>query len=301
MSQPLRISPATIQEFFLKIKENFFIPVNTYKTTVFLCGADIKQKDKIRGQVADALSLSRFSHMIDIVYPEDIFDELLYNPRSNNLLSLENLLADSVDAVVVIPESPGSFTELGAFANNERLRKKLICVVDRKYKKNKSFINQGPLRLIREVNKERVMFIDTSNIEIEVSKLSRVLLHLKKDQYLKRSHERINLLQLDNFLLPFIYLFDPADTQVLQDIVYCATKDEENSYQMTMTALTSLSKKRFIEQTESGVKLTQLGNRRFFEFKKRSSRIKIQKETNILDSLRIRILNFRLRNKALTV
>ena len=83
---------------------------------------------------------------------EDIFDELLYSSKTKDLLSLEALLAESVDAIVLIPESPGSFAELWAFANDERLRKKMICVVDKKYKKDKSFINQGPLKLVKKEN-----------------------------------------------------------------------------------------------------------------------------------------------------
>ena len=105
-----------------------------------------------------------YSSNYDLIYPEDIFDELLYSSNSTDLLSLENLLADSVDAVVVIPESAGSFAELGAFANNEKLRSKMICVVDIKYKRDKSFINQGPIKLVRSVNKDAIVYIEESNL-----------------------------------------------------------------------------------------------------------------------------------------
>ena len=111
---------------------------------MFLCGADISMKDKLRYKIANEFKYFWNSYWYEIIYPEDIFDELLYSSRSKDLLSLENLLADSVDVILMIPESPGSFAELGAFANNEKLRAKIVCIIDEKYKKNKSFINQGP-------------------------------------------------------------------------------------------------------------------------------------------------------------
>ena len=144
-----------------KIREDIYMPANSFKTTIFLCGADIKQKDKIRFKIAEEIKNGwRSSRYYDIIYPEDIFDELLYSSKKRDLLSLEALLADSVDAIVLIPESPGSFAELGAFANDEKLRKKLICIVDKKYQKNKSFINQGPLNLVKKENKQGLIFIN---------------------------------------------------------------------------------------------------------------------------------------------
>ena len=135
------ISKADCINISNKIREDIYRPAYSFKTTIFLCGADISQKDKMRFKIAEALADWRFFN--DIIYPEDIFDELLYSSKTKDLLSLEALLADSVDAIVLIPESPGSFAELGAFANDEKLRKKLICVIDKKYKKNYNYTRGG--------------------------------------------------------------------------------------------------------------------------------------------------------------
>src|SRR5690606_18990715 len=136
-----------------------------FKTSIFLCGADISQKTTIRFKIAKALTDSHHYNLhYDLIYPEDIFDELLFSSHSPDLLSLENLLADSVDAVIMIPESPGSFTELGAFASNEKLRAKLVCVIDEKYKKTKSFISQGPLKLVKKTNKTNIVYVNFDNI-----------------------------------------------------------------------------------------------------------------------------------------
>jgi hypothetical protein len=96
-----------------KIRRDIFEPAFTFKTTIFLCGKNINDKDSIRYKVAEILK-TRYSYAskFDLVYPEGIFEDLLYGSNATDLLSLENLLADSVDAVVVIPESAGSFAEL---------------------------------------------------------------------------------------------------------------------------------------------------------------------------------------------
>lgn len=81
--------------------------------------------------------------------PEGLFDELILSDKLN-LIDLEDVLADSVDAVVMCVESDGSVAELGAFATNERLARKLFVVVNRDKRSEKSFINLGPLRYMRD-------------------------------------------------------------------------------------------------------------------------------------------------------
>ncbi len=290
------ISKADSIRIAQKIRDDIYRPAYTFKTTVFLCGADINQKDKIRFKIAKALK-SEFWY--DIIYPEDIFDELLYSSKTKDLLSLEGLLAESVDAVVLIPESPGSFAELGAFANDEKLRKKLICVVDEKYKKDKSFINQGPLKLVKKANPFGLVFIDTNNVLTEAVKLISSLKKMKKAS--TKKGDKISLLQLENFLLPSIYLLEPASKNTLVNLVAAAAEDEKNSFQTTTTALTILIKKKKIQLTTEGYKLTKLGLEFFFAFQKTRTRIKRQEETIEIDNIRLEILNLKNRKKKLKV
>lgn len=288
------ISKADCNRISNKIRDDIYKPAFNFKTTVFLCGADITQKDKIRYKIAEAL---KWRFWADIIYPEDIFDDLLYSSKTNDLLSLEGLLADSVDAIVLIPESPGSFAELGAFANDEQLRSKLICIVDKKYRKDKSFINQGPLRLVKKANPFGLVFIDPEEIDEEIDRLISSLRKMKRASA-KRGDE-ISLLQLENFLLPSIYLLEPVSKEILVSLVASATKDELNSFQTTTTALTTLIKKKQIQLTVNGYKLTTLGLETFFAFQKTKSRIKRQDEIIEIDNLRLEILNLKYRNKKL--
>ena len=282
-----------------KIRNDVFKPVNTYKTTIFLCGADISKKDKMRYQIAQSLNSLLYSFQYDIIYPEEIFEELLFGSRGNDLLSLENLLAESVDAIVLIPESPGSFAELGAFANNEKLRSKLICIIDDKYKKDKSFINKGPLKLVSKTNKHALIFVNPNEIPKEVAKLNTSLKKMKKNS--SKVSDKITLLQIDNFLLPSVYLLEPVSKTTLINLVGFATDDEANAFQTTTTALTILTRKKQVELTSNGYKLTQLGVKDFLSFRKTSSRIKTQKETVAIDELRLDIINLINRGKKLAV
>ena len=279
-----------------KIRDDIYKPAYGFRTTVFLCGADINKIDGIRYKIAKALTREFW---YDIIYPEDIFDELLYSSKTKDLLSLEGLLAESVDAIVIIPESPGSLAELGAFANDEKLRKKLICVVDKKYKKDKSFINQGPLKLVKKTNPFGLVFIDPSDIENEKDKLISALKKMKKVS--AKTDDKISLLQLENFLLPSIYLLEPVSKDVLINLVASAAADEKNSFQTTTTALTILIKKKQIHLTNEGYKITKLGLENFFAFQKTQTRIKRQSEKIEMDNIRLEILNLKNRKKKLKV
>lgn len=281
-----------------KIKDEIFKPAFTFKTTVFLCGADINQKDTIRHKISQSL-LKNSGLWFDLIYPEDIFDELLYSSKTIDLLSLEGLLADSVDVIVIIPESPGSYSELGAFANDEKLRKKLICVVDKKYKKYKSFINQGPLKLVKKENNYALIYIDSEENPLKLDKLVWAMKKMKKSSIKK--DEKLSLLQLENFILPSIYLLEPVTKQTLISLVSSATKDEQNSFQTTTTALTILIKKNLVKLSNDGYKLTRLGLEKFFAFKKTKTRIKRHSEKINIDNIRLEILNLKNRNKKLEV
>ena len=299
MSIPIKVSDEDCKKLAQKIRDDFYKPLNTFKTTIFLCGADISMKNKLRYKISNEFRSFWNSYWYEIIYPEDIFDELLYSSKSKDLLSLENLLADSVDVILIIPESPGSFAELGAFTNNEKLRTKIVCIIDENYKKNKSFINQGPIKLVKKANKKGVLFIDPNYLSNEIDEIKSAINFTRKNSAVKT--KSVNLLQLDSFLLPTIYLLEPINDLTLGKIVGEAIDDISNSFEATRTALTTLTKKKAVEFTIDGYKLTDLGLEQFEKLRKISSRIKVQDETEALDKLRLEILNFKLRNKKMKI
>jgi len=293
---PSKASDRELQRLSKTIRDEIFVPVNSYKTTVFLCGGDANDKNTMRGKLAKELTSFWNSYLYDIIYPEDIFDELMYGYKAKDLLSLENILAESVDALVIVPESPGSFSELGAFANDEKLRDKIVCVQDEQYRKKKSFINDGPIRLIKKSQNGEVIFVSPDNIEKGIPKIKAALNKLKKTN--SKTVSYISLIQLENYLLPTIYLMEPVPKEILERMVANVSSDPEYSFQKTTTALTILSKKNLVSITPDGYCLTSSGIETFNRLKQ-SGKTRISIKVDKLDSIRLEVLNWKYRGRRL--
>ena len=115
---------------------------------VFFCGG--ADKNNIRNRVRTYLEKERFQ----VLYPEDLFMDMLNRDKNSDLLEYENLLADSADVVCIICESMGSAVELGAFVQSEKFEQKLIVCMNQKYARDKSFIMMGPVKHLEKKNKE---------------------------------------------------------------------------------------------------------------------------------------------------
>lgn len=272
------------------IRDKIYVPLYEKKTTVFLCGADLKDKEKGRAKVAGLL---KDHSKYEILYPEDLFEELLAGQGQYSLLSLENILADSVDVVIIIPESPGSFAELGAFSNNVKLVKKLICISQNKYKQDKSFINYGPYRLVKEGKTGKIIYINFSDIDSSTEskkifkKINDIVLKIKK---LTPSEKGVaNILESENFILPCIYLIDHLNNLQLYKLLEHATEKDIKLCEISVkAAIGRLLYKRHITRTTIGYKVTSEGA------------IHIQKmfPHSYLDKLRVETLNVQNRRNA---
>ncbi|MFZ4832192.1 hypothetical protein [Rouxiella sp. Mn2063] len=95
--------------------------IDDSKRIIFICGKDKTDTESYRFRVS--AFLETFSHY-QLAFPEDLFEDLLEGQANHSLLSLETQLADAVDLIILIPESPGSFAELGAFTTLPGLAKK---------------------------------------------------------------------------------------------------------------------------------------------------------------------------------
>jgi hypothetical protein len=108
---------------------------------IFLCGG---AKSLVRDRVAEYL---RKRKNLLVFYADDVWAQMSSAP-GQNALSMEQRLAELADLVALVVESPGTFAELGAFSIHPVLRKKLLPILDLKYKDDPSFINTGPVRWI---------------------------------------------------------------------------------------------------------------------------------------------------------
>lgn len=264
-----------------------------YKTTIFLCGADPDTSTSVRAQLDKAIRTRPFWYRYDVFYPEDLFEELLVGPGHQDLITLENILADSVDAVVLIIESWGAVAELGSFASNEKLRKKLVVISDRKHRRSKSFINYGPLRLMSDTNEGEVVFGDFNSpldllpdIRRKVAKVRRAT-----DKTLGVK----NVVQAHHFVMSCVYLLEPVTGDDLLELVMHASEEEEKVAEaLTAGALSVLMKRREIETHADGYRLSDIGARTFLRLGLKG-RTKYSVDLSAMDLIRVDVLNSQLR------
>lgn len=154
-----------------EIYQKIFCKIQNGNVDLFLCGAASTKgknsyRDSLRRKLEKNVSLS-------ILYPEDMFMELL-NRKKYDLLTLEKFLADNSDLIVIVCESPGSFTELGAFVNNSDTLEKVVVLLQTKYKNAKSFIRQGPVEYVRKKNKNNVIYFN-NNVDEATEKIQKYI------------------------------------------------------------------------------------------------------------------------------
>jgi hypothetical protein len=265
------------------VKERIFVPRSDKKVTIFLCGGEISNLNNGRAKMAAILSkYPRY----ELLYPEDLFDDLLAGQGQHSLLKLENILADSVDAIVLFPESPGSFAELGAFSNNEELAKKMVVVANKKFKSDKSFINYGPNRLIKSSKTGKITNISYEHLsdENEQHRIYRrvndyVAIIRKKYPVAK---DVANILEAEHFILPCIYLLDQVSNVRLYKLMGFATSQDDSLCEIaSRSALGRLAQKRFITKVSLGYQVTDLG----------SEYVRNTFQSVYLDKARIELLN----------
>lgn len=175
---------------------------NTFNQScyVFLCGG--AKKDNIRNNIKKLLENRKFQ----ILYPEDLFMEMLNRDKRADLLEYENFLADNADVICIICESMGSAVELGAFVQNENIKKKMVVVINQKYSRDKSFIMMGPVKHLRNAFPDHVITYKPNQLAELSQSLHKVFLRLHKRF---RSNRNCSFDELSAFIafLPIVVYF----------------------------------------------------------------------------------------------
>ena len=179
---------------------------------VFVAGGS--QRGAARSRVAKGLRLlngnsrARY-HEIYVYYPEDYFTTLAQRLKGN-LLELERVMAEHVDLVILCPESPGSFSELGAFANVKTIREKTYIIQSEAYAKKPSFINLGPIRTIERHGRSRVLRIDTAS-PMAVNRACQQIVrdHSKRSAY-------VGMFEAQRALVVALYMLEAVEDAALK-------------------------------------------------------------------------------------
>ena len=163
-----------------EIYEHLYKKLSNNHTDIFLCGKNLKDSQpNIRSYIYKRLMNE--PNLI-IFFPEKVFAEYFNINKNTDYLELENLLAENVDFVCIACESEGSFVELGAFSNSQNLKEKLIILNNKKFKNEPSFINQGPIKHLKKINKDSIIYYTETDLDKICEKLkNKFKANLKED------------------------------------------------------------------------------------------------------------------------
>jgi hypothetical protein len=72
---------------------------------------------------------------------------------------------DHAHAIIMLPSSPGSFLELGAFSFDEKICRKMLIIIDEKYKDDPpNYLNSGPLQSASHRG-SRIEYLDYASVD----------------------------------------------------------------------------------------------------------------------------------------
>ena len=127
---------------FEKVKSRFF-------TFVFLCGGN-RETCTSRSLLSSVLLRNADVKLI--------ISENLESFKGNlDLLTFETVL-EAISKMILIPiESYGTACELGAFTRINDSENKVVAILDCKHSNDRSFINYGPIQLLKNMNDQRVI------------------------------------------------------------------------------------------------------------------------------------------------
>ncbi len=195
----------------------------------FLCGGASKEFSSLRYRLGEELCRIKSRFRYTVHYPESMFLELTMGHRRYDLLSLENLLADSVNAVVIPLQGPGTFTELGAFANHTQLRHKLVVIVPPQYRTDRSFINMGPLSLLKTSTDSKILYraFEASSAKRLATDVAEAARNIAKKRPVRPS--LLNPLSSREYYLSLIAVLEPVSKSTVMSLAEAMVCDEEKA------------------------------------------------------------------------
>lgn len=158
------------------------------RPVVLLCG---KEKSSNR----DVLRHYLAKHHQDLLvfYAEHVWQHVAHR-KDLNALEMEDQLGQLADVLIILVESAGTFTELGAFSLNKLLRAKLLPIIDQSHKNDQSFINTGPIRWInKESRYKEAIFADFGTLLTSADEIDRRLAEIPRRGRLKEIEAIENL------------------------------------------------------------------------------------------------------------
>lgn len=104
------------------------------------------------------VTLGEYEKLIDAAEP------LFGDDNNAAVAEISHAKSKETDAIIMLPSSPGSFLELGAFAHVQEICPKMLVIVDKQYEKDTNYMNSGPVKEAAN-NGAKVIFLDYQDHE----------------------------------------------------------------------------------------------------------------------------------------
>lgn len=278
-----------------EIYNEIFCNIRHGNIDLFLCGAaSSRDRTSYRDMLRKELEKNE---NISILYPEDMFMEIL-NRKKYDLLTLEKFLASNSDVIFIVCESPGSFTELGAFVNNSETVEKVVILLQTKYKNEKSFITQGPVEYVKKKNKENVIYFNNQIEEVvhKIEKYLRRRFRYSNYKGIKNTLKDLNLISGQYYFIALLLYFfqelSGRDLIAFVKIIYIEKYGSNDFEIINSSALKRLFKEGLIKKEESSEKgsLYMLTDKGYDFAKKLLSYVSLEDRTKKIDNIRLNIM-----------
>lgn len=178
---------------------------------VFLCGG---LQRPARATLRDYLE----KHMRDLslFYAEDVWKHIAAQSELS-ALEMEEYLAQLADMLIILVESAGTFTELGAFSVVESLRHKLLPILDISYQKDNSFIATGPVQWIDSDSKfQPAIYVDLEKVLTAVGEVEERLQRIPKPTATRVENLATSPKQLLFFICDLLAVIQPATREIIE-------------------------------------------------------------------------------------
>ena len=135
-----------------------------------------------------------------------------------DLLTFECFLAEASDGIILFLESYGTACELGSFASQDNLARKMLILEDVKYKNKNSFLNEGPIKKIKGIDSSNVIYVDLKAIlsSTEVNSKLRNFVSQKKC-FINREEKKV---KINAFMIEILELIDIIGPVRINDLLY---------------------------------------------------------------------------------
>lgn len=209
------------REYNDKIYNKIYSIISRKYVEIFLCGGASKEGYKSFRDLLKENILEKTFGKIRVLYPEDLFMEILVTKKDSNLLELESFLAKHSDLICIVCESPGSFVELGVFSTSQELKDKILVLIEKKYEKKRSFINMGPVKhLNANSNSQAVHYYENINDAYKI------LLKKSKDVKKNNSKELNTIINISYFIQILLFFKNKIEIiEISEYIIYKSSSE----------------------------------------------------------------------------